>query len=262
MLVRPPEGGTPNTVLRDCSKEEPVPVRKRSLLLLTMGVGLLLGGASCALGSRGADRGPLGTFPKDAIVLFDGKDFAHWKNAGTGAPAPWEIIDGAMEVAPKKGSICTKRDFRDFRLRLEFRVPKNPPGVTGQGRGNSGVYIQRRYEVQILDSHGRPPEIGGCGALYQQKAPDVNASRPAGEWQTYDILFRGARYEGAGRTARKIENARISVVLNGVLIHDRVELINKTGAGKPEGPAPGPILLQDHGNKVQFRNIRIAAQDD
>ncbi|UCD74478.1 MAG: DUF1080 domain-containing protein [Phycisphaerales bacterium] len=197
---------------------------------------------------------------RGTIALFDGTGFSHWIGAD-GGPVEWEIVDGAMQVAPGTGSIITTEPFRDFLLHVEFNIPQSPPDARGQGRGNSGVYIQRRYEVQILDSFGLEAGPGDCAALYRFKAPDENACRKPGEWQTYDITFRSPRWEGQGENARKIENARITVIHNGVLIHDEVELQNKTGAGRTEGPEPGPILLQDHGHKVRFRNIWIVPLD-
>jgi hypothetical protein len=190
--------------------------------------------------------------PGSAVVLFDGKDFSHW-TAGGDKKIGWKIVDGAMEIVPKSGSIMTRRDFRDFKMHIEFKTPLLPPHVKGQGRGNSGVYIQRRYEVQILDSFGREPKYNECASLYRFKAPDENVCKMPGRWQSYDIVFRAARFDGD----RKIRNARISVWHNGAVVHDDVELENKTGAGRPEGPEPGPILLQDHGNEVSFRNIWI-----
>jgi hypothetical protein len=190
------------------------------------------------------------------IVLFDGKDFSQWVHEN-GKGVQWEIVDGAMKVIPKTGSIMTKQDFRDFKLHVEFKLPQMPPGVTGQGRGNSGVYLQRRYEVQILDSYGLEPSNNGCGSLYKFKAPEKNVSKQPGEWQSYDITFRAALYEGEGQSAKKVKNARVTILHNDVLIHNDVELQDKTGAGRPEGPQPGPILLQEHGNEVWFRNIWI-----
>jgi hypothetical protein len=137
---------------------------------------------------------------------------------------------------------------------VEFKTPQLPPEVKGEGRGNSGVYIQRRYELQILDSFDREPRNNECGSLYRSRAPDSNACRMSGRWQSYDIEFHAARYEGEN----KVRNARITVFHNGVLVHDDVGLENKTGAGRPEGPEPGPILLQEHGNAVSFRNIWIS----
>jgi len=196
------------------------------------------------------------TRPENAIVLFDGTDFSHWVHQD-GKDIKWEIVGDAMKVVPKTGSIMTKKDYRDFKLHIEFNVPEMPPDVKGQGRGNSGVYLQRRYEVQILDSYGLPAENNGCGSLYRVKAPDKNACKKPGEWQSFDIIFHAARFKGQGENARKDKNARITVWHNGVLIHDDVEIPNKTGSGQPEGPEPGPILLQEHGNEVMFRNIWI-----
>ncbi|MBN1806921.1 MAG: PmoA family protein [Sedimentisphaerales bacterium] len=188
----------------------------------------------------------------DVIMLFGGTDFAHW-TAGDGKKVGWKLVDGAMKIVPRSGSIMTKRDFKDFKMHIEFKIPQLPADVRGQGRGNSGVYIQRRYEVQILDSYGLEPKNNECGSLYTFKAPDRNVCDMPGRWQSYDIIFHAARYDGN----RKTEKARISVWHNGTLIHNDVELENKTGAGQPEGPQPGPILLQDHGNEVSFRNIWI-----
>ncbi len=196
------------------------------------------------------------TSKEKEIVLFDGTDFSHWTDQN-GKPVRWEIVGDAMKIVPRKGSIMTKRKFRDFKLHLEFKLPQMPPNVRGQGRGNSGVYIQRRYEVQILDSYGLETMNNGCGSLYKQRAPDKNACKKPGEWQSYDIIFHAARFEGQGNNAKKVKDARITMRHNGVLIHDDVAVPNKTGAGRQEGPEPGPILLQEHGNEVWFRNIRI-----
>ncbi len=175
--------------------------------------------------------------PEGAILLFDGKDTSRWNNAKV-------TPDGFLEV----GAI-TKEKFGDCQIHLEFNIQPDPTGK--KVAGNSGVYIQQRYEIQILNTAGQPPAKGGCGAIYQFKAPDANQARPPGEWQTYDITFRAPRWDGDKKTA----NARISVVHNGVKVHDNVEVPRKTGAGKPEGPEPGPLFLQNHGNKVFFRNI-------
>jgi sugar phosphate isomerase/epimerase len=210
-----------------------------------------------------AGTGPRRPPPGNALVLFDGHDFGHWQHEN-GAPVQWKLTDSAMQVVPGRGSIVTRRGFRDFALHLEFNVPVLPPlpeGADRGNRGNSGVYLQRRYEVQILDSCGVELEDWDCGALYRARPPDRNAARPPGDWQSYDIVFRAARWQARDDEARKIENARITVFHNGVLIHDDVELKNKTGAGQPEGPQPGPILLQDHGNELRFRNVRIVPLD-
>jgi hypothetical protein len=195
--------------------------------------------------------------PKDAIILFEGEDLStHW-TAGRNKKIGWEFADGVATIRPKTGSIWTKRDFTDFKMHIEFRTPQMPPNVRGQGRGNSGVYIQRRYEVQILDSYGLPRKNNECGSIYKTRAPDKNVCKKPGEWQSYDITFRAARFDGEGKNTKKVKNARITVWHNGDLIHNDVEIPNKTGAGRVEGPEPGPILLQDHGNEVEFRNIRI-----
>jgi hypothetical protein len=205
------------------------------------------GGPAASRGGVAADR------PKDAIVLFDGKDFSHWTTGGD-KEIGWKIADGEMTIVPKSGSIMTRQSFADFKMHVEFKTPQLPPDVKGQGRGNSGVYIQRRYEVQILDSYGLEPKKNECASIYTFKAPDKNVCKKPGEWQSYDITFYAARYEGQ----KKVKNARISLVHNGVSVHDDdVEVPNKTGAGQPEGPEPGPILLQEHGNVVSFRNIWI-----
>jgi hypothetical protein len=128
------------------------------------------------------------------------------------------------------------------------------PAAQGQARGNSGVYIQRRYEVQILDSFGLAGEPNECGGLYRQQAPDLNMCLPPLTWQTYDIHFQAARWDDAGK---KTANAKISVYLNGVAVHAAREIPTKTGAGQPEGPEPRSILLQNHGDPVQFRNVWI-----
>ncbi len=167
-----------------------------------------------------------------------------------------------MKIVPGSGSIVTKQNFRDFKLHVEFKTPQLAANVKGQARGNSGVYLQRRYEIQILDSFGLPPKNNECGSLYTVKAPDKNVCKQPGEWQSYDITFHAARFDGQGKNAKKVKNACITVWQNGVLIHDDVEIPNKTGAGQPEGPEPGPILLQEHGSEVMFRNIRIVPLDE
>ncbi len=207
--------------------------------------------------------------PENAMILFDGTDFSHWAHAN-GQPVKWQIVDGAMrdpalreaKIVPGSGSIVTKRQFRDFKLHVEFKTPQLPANVKGQARGNSGVYLQRRYEIQILDSFGLPPKDNECGSLYTVKAPDKNVCKQPGEWQSYDITFHAARFEGQGKNAKKVKNARITMWQNGVLIHDDVEIPNKTGAGQPESPEPGSIMLQEHGSEVMFRNIQIVPLDE
>src|SRR5436190_9666957 len=185
----------------------------------------------------------------EGATLLDASQLMH----EDGKPCSWPVVDGALEVG--KGNVLTKEKYQDFRLHVEFNIPEPPAGSKGQARSNSGVYIQRRYEVQILESMGDdPPKFDGCGSIYRQKAPDKNAAKKAGEWQTYDITFRAARFDAAGK---KTEGARITLVWNGVKVHDDYEIKDKTGAGQFEGAEPGPILLQDHGAKVKFRNLWI-----
>ncbi len=189
--------------------------------------------------------------PASATLLFDGSGTALWKHLD-GSPCRWTVSDSAMTV--NGGDIVTAFPIGDCRIRLEFRLPPSPAGATDQARSNSGVYIQERYEIQILDSFGDLPARNGCGAIYQQRAPAVNASRKAGEWQSYEITFRQPRWNPDGT---KKAGARISVRHNDILVQDDIEIPNKTGHGKPEGPQELPLKLQDHGHAVSFRNIRI-----
>lgn len=177
--------------------------------------------------------------PPGAVLLFTGGDAPLLKDARV-SPEGW-LLAGTETVN------C----YQNFRLHGEFYLPYKP-AATGQARANSGFYLQSRYEVQILDSFGLPGVNNECGALYKSIPPAVNMCLPPLEWQTYDIDFRQPVFDDQGR---KTANARISVWHNGVLIHDDIEIPNKTGAGKPEGPELLPIKIQDHGNPVLFRNI-------
>jgi HEAT repeat protein len=192
--------------------------------------------------------------PADATVLVgaDGNVSGLQAEKGPDAPLPWKVTDGVLEIVPGKGSVTTRKPFGDFRMHAEFNVNGKPKH--SQDDGNSGIYIQRRYELQILNSYRQPLAFNECGALYRTKSPDRNACRPAGEWQSYDIVFRSPRW---GKDGTKTEDARISVSQNGILIHDNVAIPNKTGAGRPEGPTPDVIRIQDHGNPVRFRNVWV-----
>ncbi len=187
--------------------------------------------------------------PEDAVVLIgkDG-DLSNWRQ-----PVPFTVLeDGVLEVAPDKGNLLSAKTYGDMLLHVEFNINKVEGAEGTQNAGNSGIYIQQRYEVQILDTHGvEKPAYQDCGALYKTKVPDVNAARPAGEWQVYDIDFQQARWDGK----KKTKNAVISVIQNGKTIHDKFEIPNKTGAGNREAPRPGRLKLQDHGNPVKFRNV-------
>lgn len=190
--------------------------------------------------------------PEDAVILFDGTDLSGWTKRD-GSPPEWKVEDGILQVVPRTGDIISCEKFKDFYLHIEFRCPEMPD-AKGQARGNSGVYLQGCYEIQVLDSSiydvvGR----GDCGAFYNQHAPLVNASLPPMQWQTYDVIFRSARLDDDGNV---VEKARATVFHNGVLIHNNVELAGPTDPNAPgEEGKPGPILLQDHGNLVAYRNI-------
>ncbi|MBM3976649.1 MAG: DUF1080 domain-containing protein [Planctomycetes bacterium] len=193
-----------------------------------------------------------GTAPSDAIVLFDGRDLSRWKS-GDG-PARWKVAEGAMEVNGT-GSIRTQQEFGDLQLHLEWAAPAQVES-SSQGRGNSGVFLMGRYEVQILDSYeNRTYADGSAAALYAQYPPDVNACRAPGEWQSYDIFFQAPKFDGD----TLVSPARVTVVHNGVLVHHAREFLGATthrnvAAYAPHAPT-GPIELQDHGNPVRFRNV-------
>lgn len=186
--------------------------------------------------------------PAAGAVRLLNDDLNNWTTR-EGQPAGWRLEDGVAHVVPGTGDIMTRERFSDFYLHLEFRCP-DMPEATGQAKGNSGVFLQGRYEIQVLDSSGfAVPGKGDCGAIYNQFAPLVNACKAALEWQTYDVFFRAPR-EGAH------VGPRLSVLHNGRLIHNNVELPGVTGAALDENIyAPGPLLLQDHSDLVCYRNI-------
>jgi type 1 glutamine amidotransferase len=198
--------------------------------------------------------------PEGAVILFGGDDGAAWQHLQ--GPFAWRGVDGAVEVVAGTGNAFTREAFGDALLHVEFRCPPTADEVRGQAKGNSGVYIQGRYEVQVLDSYGVAPSRvgkGDCGALYGQKAPDVNATRPGGRWQSYDIRFRAPRFDESGA---KVENARVTVWHNGLLIHEDVEIPGPTAGGMgSDERAAAPLMLQDHGNPVRYRNIWILPSD-
>jgi hypothetical protein len=194
--------------------------------------------------------------PADAIVLFDGKNLSKWTGKD-GGEAKWEIKDSAMTVNGT-GSISTKEEFGDCQLHVEWAAPSEIKGE-GQGRGNSGIYFQGRYEVQVLDSYTNQTYFDGqAGAVYKQHPPLVNASRKPGEWQTYDIIFHAPRFDADDKT---VSAGRVTVLHNGVLVQDNAEIRGSTGpVGEPRyepHPLKQPLLLQDHNNPVRFRNIWI-----
>lgn len=190
--------------------------------------------------------------PKNALVLFDGTNLDGWvKRDGKSKPT-WKLLEGGV-MQVQGGDIMTKQKFDgSFQLHVEFRVPYMPQ-AKGQGRGNSGVYLQGRYEVQILDSYGLESKNNDCGAIYEVAAPRVNACKAPTVWQSYDIEFHSPKCDNG----KKVAPARITVSQNGIKIHDNVAIpVNHTRAGMETDPCtPGPILLQDHNNPVQFRNV-------
>src|ERR1044071_5608519 len=163
--------------------------------------------------------------PSDAIVLCAGKDLSQWQIERNGGPAKWDVQDGVATVN-STGSISTRQGFGDCQLHVEWASPAVVKGQ-GQGRGNSGVYLQGRYEVQVLDSYNNKTYFHGqAGSIYKQYAPLVNACRPPGEWQTYDIIYHAPRFDSAGKV---LKPATITVLQNGVLIQDNVEIMGPTG---------------------------------
>jgi len=199
------------------------------------------------------DPGVNGGPPSDAIVLFNGHDLSKWKNEAGGEPR-WKIENGYLEVNGT-GNIVTKQEFGDVQLHVEWATPSEVKGE-GQGRGNSGVYLQGRYEIQVLDSYQNKTYYNGqAGAFYGNAAPLVNACRKPGEWQTYDIVFHAPRRTAEG----KVEPGSFTVLQNGVLVQDHTPVKgDATTAAMFQGvTAKGPLVLQDHGNPVRYRNVWI-----
>lgn len=194
--------------------------------------------------------------PSDAIVLFDGVSTAHWQHRDS-SDVKWTIADGVMTVKPGTGPIFTKEKFGDCQLHIEWRSPDVIQGK-GQGRGNSGVFFQNRYEVQVLDSYdNRTYSNGQAGSIYKQHSPLVNAMNPPGEWNRYDIIFKAPRFNLDGI---KVASGSLTVLHNGILVQDHVEIKGTTEyIGLPKNIAHGDdvIQLQDHSNPVSYRNIWI-----
>ena len=208
-------------------------------------------------GTASAQDAP-GRPPSDAVVLFNGKDLSQWVQKKDGSPAKWKVENGYLEVVPKTGDIQTRTAFGDCQLHVEFAEP-SPAKGEDQDRGNSGVFLQGLYETQVLDSYqSKTYADGQAAAIYGQYPPLVNASRPPGRWQAYDIIFQGPRFDASGKLTRP---ARETVFHNGVLVQDNVELTGPTahGARPPYKPTPEklPLALQDHGHPVHYRNIWI-----
>ncbi|MFK8005301.1 MAG: DUF1080 domain-containing protein [Saprospiraceae bacterium] len=195
--------------------------------------------------------------PSDAIVLFDGKNLKEWSSMKNNTTAEWKVADDCMTVVKGKGNIKTKREFGDIQLHLEWRTPTVIEDK-GQGRGNSGVFFQERYEVQVLDNYeNKTYSNGQAGSIYKQSIPLVNACKKPGEWQTYDIIFIAPKFNKDGI---RVSPGFLTVIHNGILIQNHVEIKGTTEyIGQPKNVAHGKasIMLQDHSNPVSYRNIWV-----
>ncbi|HUA62505.1 MAG TPA: DUF1080 domain-containing protein [Verrucomicrobiae bacterium] len=208
-----------------------------------------------------------GGAPSDAIVLFDGKDLSKWvqRRRGQEVEPRWRLTDGYMEAVRNSGDLYTREKFGDCQLHVEWASPAEVRG-SSQSRGNSGVYVMSRYEIQVLDAWNNPTYADGqAGAIYGQWPPLVNPARPPGEWNTYEILFEAPRFED-GKLKRP---AYVTVIYNGVMVHHHKEIMGPTVYRQLAHYAPQPeedsLELQDHGNPVRYRNIwirRIGSYDE
>lgn len=222
-----------------------------SLALITLGT---LSIAAFSAASEPTDATMGAKPPEGAVVLFGGKSFSGWLRKDGKGSADWPVKDGVVTVG--HGDAMTTERFGDFQLHLEFNIPYMPK-AHGQGRGNSGVYLAGAYELQVLDSYGLKLQNNDCGAIYLQVVPSENACKPPLRWQTYDVTFHKAKVRG-GKVVKK---ARVTVVQNGIeIIKDREISPSPGGANVKEGEQ-GPLLLQDHGNAVEYRNIWIKPLD-
>ncbi len=193
--------------------------------------------------------------PSDAVILFDGTDLSKWQSI-RGGPARWKVENGYMEIVPFTGDIRTVEEFGDCQLHIEWCIPEGVRGG-GQGRGNSGIFLMGRYEIQVLDSYNNPTYADGmASSIYGQFPPLVNASRPPGEWQTYDIIWIAPRFDEKGNLLRP---GYLTLLHNGIVVHYHTPVLGPTGhrrvpVYRPHPPV-GPLRLQDHGFPVRYRNI-------
>ncbi|HEY3897716.1 MAG TPA: DUF1080 domain-containing protein [Chthoniobacter sp.] len=192
--------------------------------------------------------------PEGAIVLFNGKDVSDWTSNKGGGECKWEVVDGILQGKPGTGDILTKHEFEGaYKLHVEFRIPYEPNNHS-QGRGNSGVYVNSHWEVQVLDSyHNDTYADGACGAIYSIEPPKVNAAKAPTVWQAYDIEFHPAKCADG----KVVERPTMTVIWNGVKVHDNTKITKDSTPAGNSGDIckPGPLKLQDHGHPVQFRNI-------
>ena len=191
---------------------------------------------------------------KEKVYLFDGTDLSGWKSRWSGNTPDWKVEDGIATVGHE--DIVSDYQFSDAHIHVEFRIP-DMPDCTGQATGNSGVYVHGCYEIQVLDSYGiENPHNDDCSGIYSIQAPLCNACLPAEEWQTYDIIFRAPRFNQYGEIA---EDGRITLLQNGIVVHNNFILPSVTPGGITENRrvAKGPLMLQDHGNAVSFRNVWV-----
>jgi hypothetical protein len=200
----------------------------------------------------------VGDPPSDAIILFNGKDLSSWRSVRDGSDAKWTIKDGYLEVAPRTGDIATKEQWGDCQLHVEWASPSVVKGES-QGRGNSGIFLMERYEVQVLDSFQNPTYFHGqAGSVYKQHPPLVNVARKPGEWQTYDIIFTTPQFDEIGNVMRP---ARVTVLHNGVLVQNNAQIYGHTWHDRAplyiKHDAKGGLKLQDHGDLVRYRNIWV-----
>ena len=191
--------------------------------------------------------------PSDAIVLFDGKNLDEW--VGRKGAASWTVKDGIMTVAPGRGDMYTKRKFGDIQFHMEWRTPAATKRK-GESKGNSGIKFHSAYEIQVLDNYkNQSNPKGQAGSVYKQHVPLVNACRPPGEWQTYDIVFRAPYYDKDGK---RVKMGTFTVFHNGILVQDKVNILGRTNSNKPVAPDyKQPFFLQDHGSMVSYRNIWV-----
>jgi hypothetical protein len=238
---------------------------RKNLVLLALAAVAGSGARAQEPQPRVVDPGKPGRPPSDAVVLFDGKDASHWVHS-EGEPAKWPVVEGALTCKSGTGDIFSRPKIGSAQIHLEFAIP-SMPGAKDQAKGNSGVYLQGRYEIQILDSYRNPTyPTGSCGALYGQYAPLVNASRPPEQWQSYDIIFHAPRCGPDGKVATP---GTLTLLHNGVLVQDHVTIKIAPGGSPRYNPCePGPLMLQDHYHPdvketfMRFRNIWYRPFDD